>query len=104
MFPLHQFEAVCCPLVAMADSKLCTSVIRLEGGVYIRLTSLSFGTYLVGTCFPAGADGKESACNTGDWSSIPGLGRSPGEGNPLQYTGLENFMDYTVHGVAKNQT
>ena len=55
--------------------------------------------------------GKESACNAGDWghmSSIPGLGRSPGEGNgtPLQYPCLGNLMDRgawwaTVHGVAK---
>ena len=38
--------------------------------------------------------------------SIPGLGRSPGEGNvyPLQYSGLENSMDYIVHGVTKSQT
>ena len=57
------------------------------------------------TGFPGGSVGKESACNAGDSSSIPGLGRSPGEGNsyPLQYSGLENSMDY-VHGVAKNQT
>ena len=42
--------------------------------------------------FPGGSDGKESACNAGDLGSIPGLGRSPGEGhgNPLQYFGLEN--------------
>ena len=41
-----------------------------------------------------------SACNTGDLGLIPGLGRSPGEGKgyPLQYSGLENSMDYTVHG------
>ena len=49
---------------------------------------------------------RESACNVGDLVSIPGLGRSPGEGNgyPLQYSGLENSMDCTVHGVAKSQT
>ena len=43
-------------------------------------------------CFPSGSDGKESACNVGDPGSIPGLGRSPGEGsgNPLQYSCLEN--------------
>ena len=43
-------------------------------------------------CFPCGSDGKESACNAGDLGSIPGLGRSPGEGKdyPLQYSGLEN--------------
>ena len=42
--------------------------------------------------FPGGSDGKESACNVGDLGSIPGLGRSPGEGhgNPLQDSGLEN--------------
>ena len=53
--------------------------------------------------FPCGSAGKESACNVGDLGSIPGLGRSPGEGKgyPLQYSGLENSMDYIVHGVAK---
>ena len=56
--------------------------------------------------FPCGSAGKESACNAGDLGSIPGLGRSPGErkGYPLQYSGLENSMDYTVHGVAKSWT
>ena len=45
--------------------------------------------------FPGGSDGKESACNVGDLGLIPGLGRSPGEGNsyPLQYFGLENSTD-----------
>ena len=52
--------------------------------------------------FPGGSAGKESACNLGDLGSIPGLGGSPGEGNsyPLQYPGLEDSMDYIVHGVA----
>ena len=58
------------------------------------------------------AVGKESACNAGDPALIPGLGRSPGEGNgyPLQYyCGLENSMDWgawwaTVHGVKKDWT
>ena len=46
------------------------------------------------------------SCNSGDLGSIPGLGRSPGEGTgyPLQYSGLENSMDCIVHGVAKSQT
>ena len=55
------------------------------------------------------SNGKASACNAGDPGSIPGLGRSPGEGNgyPLQYSCLENSMDggawwATVHGVAKS--
>ena len=53
-----------------------------------------------------GSAGKESACNVGDLGLIPGLGRSPGEGNgyPLQYSGLENSMDCTVHGVIKSRT
>ena len=67
---------------------------------------ISVYTLILG--FPGGSDGKESACNAEDWGSIPGLGRSPGEGNsnPLQYSGLENPMDRgawwaTVPGVAK---
>ena len=58
-----------------------------------------------------GWDGKESACNAGDSNLIPGLGGSPGEGNgnPLQYSCLENPKDReacqaTVHGVAKSGT
>ena len=56
--------------------------------------------------FPGGSAGKESAYNVGDLGSIPGLGRSPGEGNgyPLQYSGLENSMDCIVHRVAKSWT
>ena len=56
--------------------------------------------------FPCGSVGKESACHVGDLGSIPGLGRSPGQGKgyPLQYSGLENSMDCIVHGVAKSQT
>ena len=48
------------------------------------------------SAFPGGSDGKESSGNVGDLGSIPGLGRSPGEGNvyPLQYSGLGNSMDY----------
>ena len=54
---------------------------------------------------PCGSAGKEYACNVRDLGSIPGLGRSPGEGKgyPLQYSGLENSIDYTVHGVTKSR-
>ena len=54
--------------------------------------------------FSHGLADKESACNVGDLGSIPGLGRSPGEGNgyPLQYSGLENSVDCIVHRVAKS--
>ena len=57
-------------------------------------------------CFPGGSAGKESACSVGDLASIPGLGRSPGEGKGylLQYSGLENSMDSVVHGVAESDT
>ena len=61
--------------------------------------------------FPGGSEDKASACNAGDPGSIPGLGRSPGEGNgnPLQYSCLEYPMDRrawwaTVHRVAKSRT
>ena len=70
--------------------------------VYKRLYTMSF---------PGSSDSKETACDTGNPSSIPGLGRSPGEGNghPLQYSCLENSMDRgtwqaTVHRVTKSQT
>ena len=55
---------------------------------------------------PCGSGGKESACNAGDLGSIPGLGRSPGEGKgyPLQYFGLENSMDCIVHMIPKSWT
>ena len=54
--------------------------------------------------FPGGSAGKESAFSVGDLGSVPGLGRSPGEGkgSPLQYSGLENSMDCTAHGVAES--
>ena len=53
--------------------------------------------------FLCGSAGKESPRNAGDLGSIPGLGRSPGEGKgfPLQYSGLENSMDCIVHGGRK---
>ena len=56
--------------------------------------------------FPCDSAGKESACNAGDLGSIPGLGRSPGEGKgyPVQYSGLENFMDCIVHGGGESDT
>ena len=63
------------------------------------------------TDFPGGSDSKASAYNAGDLGLIPGLRRSPGEGNSnlLQYSCLENPMDRgsgyaTVHGVAKSRT
>ena len=61
--------------------------------------------------FPSSSDGKESACSAGDLGSIPGSGRSPGEGNgkPFQYSCLEHPVDRgawqaTAHEVVKSQT
>ena len=69
------------------------------------------GTSMRYTGFLSGSEGKESACSVVDPGLIPGSGRSPGEGNgnPLQYSCLENSMDRgtwwaTVHGVAKSWT
>ena len=72
---------------------------------------LNIMVLLIFTGFPGGSYGKASACSGGDPGSIPGLGRSPGEGNgnPLQYSCLKNSMDRgawwaTVHGVTKSWT
>ena len=56
--------------------------------------------------FPGSSVGKESTCNAGDPSLIPGSERSAGEGigYPFQYSGLENSMDCIVHGVAQSDT
>ena len=76
----------------------------LEINALSVLCLLLFSPILRAIFSPCGSAGKESACNAGDLCLIPGLGRSPGEGNayPLQYSGLEDSMDYTVHGVAKS--
>ena len=71
--------------VSGAMERICVSlgVVLTQIHIYIRMG------------FPGGSNGKESACNAGDLASIPGWGRSPGEGNgnPLQYSFLENSMD-----------
>ena len=62
-----------------------------------QVSPIRWGLYLAG---------KESACNVGDLGSIPGLGRSPGEGKdyPLQYSGLEKYTNCIVHGAAELDT
>ena len=74
----------------------------------VRQRQISSDTVYMG--FPCSSVSKESASSAGDRGSIPGLGRSPGEGNgdPLQYPCLENLMDRgawwaAVHGVAKSR-
>ena len=73
------------------------------GKIYWRRERLPTPAFLG---FSVVSGGKESACKVGDLSSIPGLGRSLGEGNgyPLQDSGLENAMAYAAYGVAKSRT
>ena len=76
--------------------------------VWVVLLSLVrvIGIHPYSSGFPCDSAGKEAAYNAGDLGSIPGLGRSPGEGKdyPLQYSGLENSMKCIVHVVTKSQT
>ena len=76
--------------------------LKYKSGENNEILSIDFG----GEDFPDSSAGKEFACNAGDLGLIPGLGRSPGEGNscPFQYSGLENSMDRIVHGVANSWT
>ena len=77
---------------------------HLSGLYFLFLCMKHRGVTYVMTGFSGGSDGKESACNARDLGSIPGLGKSPGEGRDclLQYSGLENSMDCIVHGVSKS--
>ena len=101
-------ESTVCVLVHYQALELGSLISKLK--VTEQDTIFSF-TLSVSWVFLGGSDSKESACNAGDLGSIPGLGKSPGEGNgnPLQYCYLENAMDRgawqaTVHGVAKSWT
>ena len=85
----------------------CTVYLLSESMPYL----LNYSTSFKCTGFPGGSEVKVSACNVGDLGSIRGSERSPreGNGNPLQYSCLENPMDggawwATVHGVAKSRT
>ena len=79
-------------------------IIPIEGSYLIEARSFNIAIVTLG--FPDSSVGKESTCNTGDPSSIPGSEKSPGErtGYPLQYSSLENSMDCIVHGVIKSKT
>ena len=89
---------------------LCTQSILVVSFLHI-CASISQVWYSGYRLIPGGSEDKASACHAGDQGLIPGLGRSPGEGNgnPLQYSCLENPMDggawwATVHGVTKSRT
>ena len=98
----------------MKSNLLCSRLFHKRG--LSILTGLvqalaHFGLNKQKLSFPGGSDRKESACNAGDLGSVPGLARSPGggNGNPLQYSCLENPMDggacqATVHRVTESQT
>ena len=92
-------------------SQICRTFLFYAGLKQIMICFWIFCETLVPSDFSGSSEGKESACNVGDPGSMPGLGRSPreGNGNPLQYSCLENPMDggawqATVHGVANSRT
>ena len=72
--------------------------------MYYRYIPIYTHTYICLLGFPHGSAGKESACNAEDLGFIPGLGRFPGEGYPLQHCGLENSMDYSPWGCRVDMT
>ena len=87
------------------------STLRIMFSVGLLYMAFTMLRYIPFKGFPSGLDSKESACSAGDASLIPGSGRSSLEwnGNPLQYSCLENPMDRgawqaTVHGLTKSQT
>ena len=86
--------------------QICRVFSNVPCFIFSLVVSLATKCINIISGFPGGSGSKESACNAGDQGSISGLGRSPGEGNgnPLQYSCLENSMDRgawwaTVYGV-----
>ena len=111
--------AIFCLSVWVLTSKMCpTGENSAAVNIYNICSGKLFSSHFVLKCLllahlgggggelPWWLSCKEYACNARDLSSIPGLGRSPGEGNiyPLQYSGLENFIDCIGHGVPKSRT
>ena len=100
-----------CQLVSCSLQREFLTVYKSNGSVYsITETQKKNKILFENRGFSGGSNSKESACNAGDPDLLPGLGRSPGEGDgyPLQYSCLENPMDKgawwaIVHGVAKSQ-
>ena len=90
-FPMSCLFASCGQSIG-ASASASVLPMSIQGRFPLGLTSLIF---LQSKGLPGGSDGKESDCNTGDMDSIPGSGRSPGEGKgyPLQYSYLENSMN-----------
>ena len=102
---IRKTDSLCCT----AETQHWKSTIKVN--VLVAQSCRLFATPSTIAGLPGGSEVKASACNAGDQGSIPGLGRSPGEGNgnPLQYSCLENPTDRgawraTVHRVAKSWT
>ena len=114
----NDFEKLVLLLSFIIQHKICFTDVKVNyyfnNSQVIQNSYCHFPQSIIQTIvklFPGGSDGKASVYNVGDLGSIPGSGRSPGEGNghPLQYYCLENPMDRgawwaTVHGVAKSRT
>ena len=79
-----------------SDSVVCHGKNQESRQLWLSLKHIQLLECMASLCFPSGSDGKASVCNAGDSGSIPGLGRSAGEGNGslLQYSCLENPMDH----------
>ena len=110
--PIFHFQSTPHPLRPLRVSSLGGGMWEMIIYVHLSLSSVHLfpghSSPILG--FPGGSEGKASACNVGDPGSIPGSGRSPGEGNgyPLKDSCLENSMDggawwAAVHGVAKSR-
>ena len=110
--PLQFCKVISLQLIKINGKKEKKTLVPLDSSrsfiVYLLSNSQQF--LFIFPCeywgFPCGSAGKEYACYIGDLCSIPGLGRAPGEGKgyPLQYSGLENSMDFIIHGISKSVT
>ena len=113
IWSFSQFFAYTFMLLKGPQHVVCVLVFNIIHSLISSLNPLLLRIYYVQNIywestmsFLCGSVGKESTSNSRDLGLIPGLGRSPGEGKgyPLQYSGLENSMDYVVHGVTKSWT
>ena len=103
---VSMFSGIWASLITQLGKKpsaMQETLVQLLGKIHWRRDRLPTPVFLG---FPCSSAGKEFTFNVGDLASIAGLGRSPGEGKgyPLQYSGLKNSMECTVHEVSKSRT